>query len=227
MRASRNLLRASVAGAILVSSGLVAALLGPSLIASAASPAFPVMCNVGATVTFSPPLTKTGVVSGNSAAVESVTIGSGTLSNCVSADPSGAPSSGSIPPVTFTTPATKLIGDKVNKVQQYAIGYCPGFASTSTFKSLKGLSVTVNWTGGQGGSSTFTDKSPSAAINSFSEVGFTFLGKEGGGSYAQKALNQITAYIDATDSTALATGCSANQTVSSVTIDPATSAAVL
>ena len=78
-----------------------------------------------------------------------------------------------------------------------------------------------------GGSSTFTVKKPSAAINYFGEVGFVFGGKAVVGSYSEKPLNQITAYLDATDSSALAGGCNLNQIVTGATVDPAHSVAIL
>ena len=224
----RNLWRAAGAFAVLLPVGLIAALEGPNLTAGAAPPpSFPVACNLSGTVNFSPPLTLAGVVSGNSGAVTTTTITGGTLSNCLSAASAGAPSSGTIPTLTITTPATKLVGLKVNKVQQYATGYCPAFAGTATLKSLKGLSITANWTGGAGGTSTFTVSSPSPAINFFAEVGFNFLGKMGTGSYAQKALNEVTAFLDPTSSEALGSGCSGHQTVTSAIVDPVHSVAVL
>ena len=227
MKLRRTIVRGAVAFAFLVPAAFVAALEGPSLLAFAAAPSFPVACNLSATVTFNPPLTPTGVQSGNSAAKETTTITGGTLSNCLSSDPAGAPTGGTVPTLTITTPATKLIGVKVNKVQQYATGYCPGFASSTTLKALKGLAITVNWTGGAGGSSTFTVHSPGAAVNQAGEVGFAFLGKQGTGSYSERALNQVTAFIDPTDSNALGSGCSGNQTVATATIDGTTSTAIL
>lgn len=227
MRIRRNLLRGAVSLAFLVPTGLIAALAGPSLMASAAAPAYPVVCQLSATITFNPPLTPTGVVSSNSGATETTTVSGGTLSNCVSADPTAAaPTGGSIATLTITTPATKLIGDKVNKVQQYATGYCPGFVSASTLKALKGLSITVTWTGGQGGTSTFTDKSPGGAVANSGEIGFVFGGKAVTGSYSEKNLNQISAYVDAADSANLLGACSGG-TVTTATIDPTRSIVII
>jgi len=212
--------------AIALPTASVAVITAPTMGAGAASPAFPVACKMSASVTFSPPLTKAGTVTTNKAAVQTTTISGGTLSNCESAASAGAPTSGSVGTLVIHSPATK--GSKVNKVQQYLVGYCPGFASTATFKSLKNLASTVNWTGGEGGSSTFTVKTPAAAVNDVGEVGFAFGGKAVLGSYSEKPLNQITAYLAPTSAdNALATGCSSNQTVSSVTVDSATSVAIL
>ncbi len=212
--------------AIALPTASVAAITAPTIDAGAAAPAYPVVCKMGASVTFSPPLTKTGTVTTNKAAVETTTISGGTLSNCESAASAGAPTSGTVSTLVIQSPATK--GSKVGKVQQYLVGYCPGFASTATFKSLKNLAITVQWNGGEGGSSTFTVKSPAAAINEAGEVGFAFGGKAVVGSYSEKPLNQITAYLAPTSAdTALATGCSANQSVSSVTVDSASSVAIL
>ena len=214
-------------GAVVVAvpATIVATLTVPPMLAGAATPSYPVVCTMSATVSFSPPLTKAGTDTTNKAAVTTTTISNGRLSNCESAASAGAPTSGTIPTLTITTAAAK--GSKVDKVQHYTIGSCPDFASTTTLKSLKHLTITVSWSGGEGGTSTFVNKSAAAAVNSFGEVGFAFSSKAGPGSYSEKALDQITAYIDAADSTALATGCSANQTVSSVTIDPTHSVAIL
>jgi hypothetical protein len=212
--------------AIAVPTASVVAITSPTLIAGAAAPAYPVVCKMSATVTFSPPLTKSGTVTTNKAAVETTTISGGTLSSCESAAPAGAPTSGTVATTVIKSPATK--GSKVNKVQQYLVGYCPGFASTATFKSLKNLAISVNWSGGEGGSSAFTVKSPAAAVNNVGEVGFAFGGKAVVGSYSEKPLNQITAYLSPTSAdTALATGCSSNQTVTTVSVDPTYSVAIL
>ena len=221
---SKSKLLVGVLAVVLPTAGL-AAIAGPTMPAQAASPAYPVACKMSATVSFNPPLTKLGTDTTTKAAVTTTTISGGTLSNCLSAHPSGAPTSGTIPTTVITTPAIKAT--KVGKVQHYLIGSCPAFASTTTLKSLKGLAMTVNWTGGQGGSSTFTVKSPSPGINYSGEVGFVFSGKAVTGSYSEKALNQITAYLDAGSSAALASGCAANQTVTGATVDSSTSVAIL
>ncbi len=224
MRAPKKILLGVVTLALPVTS--FAILGAPSMFAGAAVPAYPVVCAMNATVTFSPTLTKAGTDTTNKAAVTTTTITGGSLTDCLSAASAGAPSSGAIPTTVIKTPATK--GAKVGKVQHYKIGYCPAFAGTATLKSLKNLVLTVHWTGGMGGSSTFTVKSPSAAINFFGEVGFVFGGKAVVGSYSEKSLNQITAYLaPPTVSTALSTGCAANQTVSGATVDSAHSVAIL
>ena len=223
MHARRKILLVAIAVVLPATSFAVFG--GPTLFAGAAAPAFPVACQMSATVTFNPPLTKAGTDTTNKAAVTTTTIAGGSLTNCLSAAAAGAPTSGAIPTTVISTAAVK--GAKVGKVQHYTIGSCPAFASTNTLKSLKNLALHVNWTGGMGGSSTFTVKSPSAAINNFGEVGFVFGGKAVLGSYSEKSLNQITAYLDATASSALAGGCNLNQTVSGATVDSVHSVAIL
>ncbi len=193
----------------------------PSLFAGATAPAFPVACKITATVTFSPALTKAGTHTTSATAVTTVTVASGHLAGCLSAAPTEAPGHGTIPTTVFKIPATKL------GTRSYATGYCPAFDGISTLKALKGLKLAVMWTGGAGGTSNFTTKTATPATNKNSEVGFTLAGKEGLGSYEEKSLNQITVFVDAADSAVLSTGCSANQTVSSVTFDNSNSVAIL
>ena len=195
----------------------IAAVTASTPVASAVASALPVMCKVSATVTFNPPLTKNGVDTTNKAAMNTATITNGQASACVSSDAHGAPTSGTFGPVTIKTAATK--GAKVNKVQHYTLGSCPGFASVATFKALKGLTLVVHWTGGAGGTSTFVNKTASAVADNVGEVGFALASKAGPGSYSEKALDQVTAFLDVADSTALASGCAANQTVHTVTVD--------
>ena len=74
----------------------------------------------------------------------------------------------------------------------------------------------------------FTVKSALLATNNASEVGFNLSAKSNGlGSYAEKAINQMTLYIDATDSGAIMTSCSGSQTVSSATFDASNSVSIL
>lgn len=197
----------------------------PMMFAGAAAPSFPVVCKVDGTVTFSPALTKAGTHTTNRAAVTTVTISSGRLSGCLSAAPIEAPSHGTFPTTTIRLKAVSL--GRINGVKTYATGYCPAFAGTSTFKALKGLTFDVSWTPKADGASTFTTTKATPATNKNSEVGFVLNGKEGLGSYMEKPLNQITAFIDASDSSALATACAANQTVSSATFDASNSVAIL
>ena len=105
MKIRRKLVHGALAFAFLVPAGFVAALEGPSLLAGAAGPSFPVVCNMSATVTFSPPLTLAGTDTTNPAAVTTTTISGVTLSNCLSSDPSGPPTSGSatVSPITTAT----------------------------------------------------------------------------------------------------------------------------
>jgi hypothetical protein len=195
---------------------------GPSLFAGAALPVFPVACKITATVTLSPPLTKTGTIGTNKFAVTTMTLSGGHLSGCLSAAPATAPGHGTVPNQTVQLPATKITGTR-----NYATGYCPAFTGSHTLKALKGLTFDITWTGGAGGTSVFTTTKATTSTNADGDFGFVLSGKEGLGSYAEKSLNQITEYIDATDSTALETGCAASQTVSTATINASDSVAIL
>jgi hypothetical protein len=196
----------------------------PMMFAGASAPAFPVVCKVAGTVTFSPALTKAGTHTTNKAAVTTVTISSGRLSACLSAAPIEGPGHGTFPTTTIRLPAVSV--GRIGGVKTYATGYCPAFES-ATLKALKGLKLDVTWTPSADGSSTFTTKKVTTASNKNSELGFVLNGKEGLGSYMEKSLNQITAFIDASDSSALTTGCAASQTVSSVTFDASNSVTIL
>jgi hypothetical protein len=196
----------------------------PSMFAGASSPTFPVACKTDATLTISPPLTQGGTHTTNPAAATTVTVTGGHLGVCLSAASPGAPGHGVFPTFSYSIPATKL--GKINGVKTYATGYCPTFASSS-LKALKGLKLAITWTGGAGGASDFTAKKVTPATNTDLEVGFTLSGKEGLGSYAEKSLNQITWFIDATNSPILNSGCAGAQTVSSATFDNANSVAIL
>ncbi len=193
----------------------------PAIFAGASAPAFPVACKITADLAFSPALTKAGTHTTSAAAATTVTISSGRLAACLSAAPAGGPSHGTLPTLTVKIPATKL------GPRSYATGYCPGFISAATLKALKGLKLDVAWTGGEKLTSDFTVTKAAAATNTTPEIGFTLSGKEVAGSYAEKALNQITVFVDQADWAALDTGCSANQTVSSATFDNGNSVAIL
>ena len=215
-------LGATVAGALL---GSLLVFEGPSIPAGAAAPQFPVTCRVSGTITFNPPLTQAGIHTTNRTDVTAATITGGKLTGCLSAAQSTAPSHGDIPTMTVNLPATNL--GRINGVQTFATGSCPAFNSTATLKVLKRVIFDIAWTGGAAGTSVFSTKSATPANNVDAEIGFNFVGREVQGSYAERALNQITLFIDATDSAALQTGCSAAQTVSTVTIDSANSVATL
>jgi hypothetical protein len=193
----------------------------PTIFAGAVVPQFPVACKLAATVTFNPPLTHSGTVTTNRTAVTTATITGGHLTGCLSAAPATAPGHGDLPTMTVNLRATTL------GVRTFATGYCPAFNTSATLKALRGLIFDVTWTGGAAGTSVFTTKTATPATNIDAEVGFALSGRQGQGSYAEKSLNQITLFLDATDSAALSTGCSANQTVTSVTIDPANSVVIL
>jgi hypothetical protein len=197
----------------------------PTIFAGAVAPQFPVACKIDATVTFNPALTQSGTHTTNRAAVTTATITGGRLSGCLSAAPATAPGHGDIPTTTVNLPATSL--GRIGGVRTFATGYCPAFRSTATLKVLRRVIFDIIWTGGAAGTSVFTTKAATPAMNIDSEVGFALSGRQVQGSYAEKSLNQLTLFIDATDSAALSTGCSANQTVTSVTIDPANSVAIL
>jgi hypothetical protein len=195
---------------------------GGAIFAGASQPAFPVACKLTATVTFTPPLTKTGTVSTNRTAVTTMAITGGHLSACLSSAPATAPGHGTFLDQTVKLPATKLTGTR-----NYATGYCPAFTGSGTLKALKGLVFDISWTGGAGGQSVFTNAKATTALNIDGEFGLVLAGKPVSGMYFEKPLNQITEFIDVTDSAALTTGCAASQTVTTATIDVANSVAIL
>lgn len=219
MRTRRKILVGVATLALPVTSLLVFG--GVTVFAGAAPPAFPVACKIKATVTFTPALTRTGTLTTNKSAVTTMTISGGHLSGCLSAAPATAPGHGTVPDMTVNLRATKI------GTRRYATGYCPAFTGTGTLKALKGLTFDIAWTGGAKGTSVFTTRKATTASNTAGEFGFVLSGKEGQGSYPERSLNQITEFIDATDSATLVTGCAANQTVSSVTIDASNSVAIL
>jgi hypothetical protein len=198
--------------------------------AGAAAPEYPVVCKLAATVTFSPSLTKSGTDTTDRSAVTTMTISSGKFSGCLSAAPIGAAGHGTLPTTVVTIPATNI--GKVDGVKTYATGYCPTFSGSApgstSLKDTKHVVFDITWAGGGvSGTSVFTTKSTGWAVNTDSEVGFNFLAKAGTGLYAESSLDQITAYFDPTDSSAIATGCSSDQTVSSATFDDNNSVGIL
>jgi hypothetical protein len=197
----------------------------PAMFAGASAPEFPVACKLTATVTFNPPLTQTGTHTTDRSAVTTMTISAGHLSGCLSSAPAGAPGHGTLTDMTVNLPATSI--GRIGGVKTYATGYCPSFSGPSTLKALRGSVFNISWTGGEVGSSAFTTKKATTATNSDSEFGFTLAAKQGVGSYSEKSLNQITAFFDAADSPALASGCSAAQTVSVATFDASNSTVIL
>jgi hypothetical protein len=219
MRTRRKILVGAATLALPVTSLLVFG--GVTVFAGASSPPFPVACKITATVTFNPPLTHTGTLTTNKSAVTTMTISGGHLSGCLSAAPATAPGHGSALDMTVNLRATKIA------TRSYATGYCPAFTGTGTLKALKGLVFDITWTGGAKGTSVFTTRKAAPASNTDGEFGFVLSGKEGQGSYQETSLNQITEFLDATDSAAVVTGCAANQTVSSATIDASNSVAIL
>ena len=198
----------------------------PALFAGATTPAFPVTCKVGADITFTPALTKTGTHTTNRAAATTVAITSGKLSGCLSGASAGAPNKGTFS-ATISLPATSI--GRIGGVKTYATGYCPAFTQASTLKAVRKLAFVVAWTKGEAGESVFTTKQVISATNNElpPEYGWILSGKEGLGSYAQRSLNQFDLYFDGTDSAALQTGCSASQTVGSATFDSSNSVGTL
>jgi hypothetical protein len=224
MKTRRRILFGVVAFALPFTSFLV--LSTPSLFAGASAPVFPVACKTAGTITFSPALTATGTETTNRDAVTTVTITSGKLTACLSGATVGAPGHGDIATATFNVPATSL--GTVDHVKTYATGYCPDFFTSPTLKDLKGLAFDITWTGGEGGTSIFTVKTAALTTNNASEDGFNLSAKSTNlGSYAEKSINQITAFFDATDSAALTTGCSGDTTVGTATFDASNSVAIL
>jgi hypothetical protein len=201
------------------------ALEAPTMFAGAAAPQYPVACKVAGDVAFNPPLTQSGTTGTSSSAVTTMTITSGKLTGCLSAAQAGAPDHGTLPTMTINIPATSL--GRVHGVKTYATGYCPSFLGKDTLKALRGTVFDVTWKDGEGGTSVFTTKQVTTANNTSSEVGFTFSGKEGSGSYAESSLNEITVFFDATDSTALTEDCSGSQSVSAPTFDASNSVGIL
>jgi len=216
----RLLGKAMMGGAALVvavGGGLAATLVGPASVAGAAGVQDPIMCNVSGTATFNPPLTQAGSNTGKGS-VETVTLTGFTESNCVSSSSSGAPTGGTIPATSIRVAATKVGSGKAT---QYLTGYCPGFASTSSLKALRKVTLTSNWSGGEGRSTQIETKKAGIATNNLGEAGFAIVGKFITGSYPLKPV-QITAYLTAAESTALAGQC-ATGPVSSITFDGSTS----
>jgi hypothetical protein len=143
---------------------------------------------------------------------------------CLSAASATAPGHGDVLDQTVRLPATKVGPGR------YATGYCPLFSATnalSTLKAFKELPFDVAWTGGAGSSSVFTTSKVTTMTNVDNELGLVFSGKQGGGSYAERDLNQISEFFDAIDSAALLTGCAANQTVATATFDVTNSVGIL
>ena len=166
----------------------------------------------------------TGTIGTNKNAVTTMTITAGHWSPCLSAASSTAPGHGIPLDQTVSLPATNL-GSR-----RYATGYCPLFNATNsakTLKAFKGLTFNITWTGGAGGTSVFTTSKATTMTNVDGELGLVFSGKQALGSYSEKSLNQITEFIDATDSAALLTGCASSQTASTATFDVANSVGIL
>jgi hypothetical protein len=204
---------------------------GPNILAGASlTPSFPVACKITATVTFTPSLTMTGTITANKNAVTTMAVTAATWNGCLSAAPATAPTKGIPLDQTINLPATK-VGTK-----KYAIGYCGLFSAVNLAKTLKAfktpkpLSFGVAWSPGVRGSTIFTMSKVAITTNSdtpLPELGLVFSGKQSQGSYPEKALNQITEFFDGTDSHALQTGCSLNQTVGTATFDPSNSVGIL
>jgi hypothetical protein len=217
--------------ALVLPLGVIAAVGGPTFFAGAKTAIYPVMCNVSATVTFSPPLVKGGIDTVNKADNEVTTVSGITFTNCVSSNTIGAPTSGTASDITVNTAPAK--GAKVSGIQHYIKADCGQFTSPTTLKQLKGGNVTVTWSGqpagwGATGTTTELGNGASLASNAGGEVGFNLLGNATG-DYAGTTKpypSQTTAYIvnNATSANLLG-GCNSGP-VSSITIDASTSTAI-
>jgi len=206
----------SAALAVAIPLGIGAAIVGPTL-ASAGGVQDPVMCNVTGTASFSPALTHAGENTGKTS-VETVTLSGFSETHCLSSSASGAPSSG-----TFATTSVHIAATKVGSgpTAEYLTGYCPGFASTNSLKALKNLTLTTNWTGGEGNTTAIETKSPTVASNNIGEAGFAIAAKYESGSYAAKVVQAIL-YLTSSETATLAGGCTSGS-VSSITFDGTTS----
>jgi hypothetical protein len=201
---------------------------GPTIFAGASlTPQFPVACKITATVTFTPPLTMAGTITTDKNAGTTMDVTGGLWNGCLSAASPTAPTKGVPAEQIIKLPATKL-GTK-----RYAIGYCSLFSPanvTKTLKTFKSLSFDVAWTKGAGGSTIFTTLKTAPTTNTdtpLPEFGLVFSGKQSQGSYPEKSLNEITEFFDGTTSSALQTGCSANQTVTTASFDATNSVGIL
>lgn len=200
--------------------GVVGAMEGPSLIAGAsAAPAFPATCRISATVSFNPPLVAGGL-SGPSEPNEVATVDNISLTDCLSSNGIGAPTSGTAAPVTITTAPAKA--GKINKVKQFNTANCGSFASTTTLKELKHFSLTISWSGNSGtGQTLVSTKKATAAVGPGAEVGFLLSGPATG-DYATKVGQSVAYVANDANGVNLLSGC-AGGPVSSITIDSATS----
>jgi hypothetical protein len=202
--------------------GLVAAVAGPQL-ASAGQVYFPITCAVSGTITYTPPLSTTGVISTNPLADESTTIAA-SMTGCLSSNTIDAGTTTGTANLSVNTPPLK--GSLLNGIGKgnYATGRCADFASAATLKALKGLPVTVTWSGqglGATGSSVFSGKGAIVASNgSTGEAGFNIVTAYISGDYTVKA-GQTTAFLNNTG--AIATCATGGPSVSSSTIDSAVS----
>jgi hypothetical protein len=223
MRGRKTMLLGALAVALPITS--LAVFSESNLMASGAAPVFPVACKLAGTVSFSPALTKTGTVTTSASAVTTMTISSGHLSACLSSGPLGPPNHGDLPAsMNVSMRATRLGHGK------YATGYCPAFLQSKTLKELKGLAFEITWGPTTFGASVLTAKDVTTASNTepgSPEEGLNFVAKEGSGAFAEKSLNQITMFFDTADDTALTTGCSGGQTITSLTIDSTDSVVIL
>jgi hypothetical protein len=101
---------------------------------------------------------------------------------------------------------------------------------TKTLKAFNSLIFDVAWTKGAGGSTIFTTLKTAPTTNAdtpLPEFGLVFSGRQSQGSYPEKSLSEITEFFDGTTSSALQTGCSANQTVTTATFDATNSVGIL
>jgi len=177
--------------------GILAAISGPALFSSAASPTLPVQCNFSATVNLNPPLIVGGTQTTVKTSTEQATISNESFSNCTTSAALGTPvASASQSGPTINTPALYI--GKVNNVKTYTVGECSQFTSPTTLAALKNLNFTVGWASEQftGGTmaSGMTSKGGGATTNGGGELGFVLYGKPSTGDYSVKT-PQVVAYV--------------------------------
>ena len=222
---------------------------------AAKAPPDPTTCHIAATVTFGQasdkqgatfvqgPLTTAGTQVGSSAFYTATRITS-SVTSCSGAPNADDPTSGSAV-FTFTSQAVK--GGKTGSPAGSAKGTfwvltCSAGTATSgsTLKTLKKLSFSTTWTGGQGGASSFKGASAGIISNGVPEAGYQLMGTVKGSYVTAKKQAQFNAFLqNDNDANAFLDGCTSpnagdigtdsGQTgqVSGFHIDGATSTATL
>lgn len=200
---------------------LVAALIAPTTMSGAASAAYPVFCSVSGSLTFSPSLSSTRTLA--TPGSTEFTVVSGTLSNCLYAGGTPAPTQGSFSISLNTT--EKVRGHPT----EYYTGDCGAFATIVS--AIRNSEITVTWTGDaeDGGTTTMIPKKiiPPAS-NQSGEKQFSLLGNRTSvtGEYAEGTFAQITLSLNPASTTALSNNC-ANGPVNAAMLDASSSVAAL